>query len=165
MYIDYQSLSMQFGKDRRVIKDYILYLQESFLIRLLGNYRKGSITTLRKMKRAYPTDNSFINLFSSKIEENIFGRMVETAVINKLHALSFWRNGNENEIDIVYNNIPIEVKYQENINPFDYKSLMEFMKKFKTNEAILITKKEEKNIKTGVGIIKMIPVWKWFLSD
>src|SRR3989338_11477730 len=35
MYVDYQSLSRQFGKDRRVVRDYILYLRESFLISLL----------------------------------------------------------------------------------------------------------------------------------
>ena len=35
MYVDYQSLSRQFDKDRRVIKDYIFYLEESFLIQVL----------------------------------------------------------------------------------------------------------------------------------
>ncbi|MBS3079933.1 ATP-binding protein [Candidatus Pacearchaeota archaeon] len=163
MYIDYQSLSKKLGRDRRVIKNYISYIQESFLIRLLGNYRHGSMTTLRKMKRAYPTDNSFINLFSPKIDENLFGRMVETAVINKLHAISFWKNGNE--IDVIHDNIPLEVKYQEKINLSDYKSLLEFMKKFKVKKATLITKKEEKDVKVEEGIIKLIPAWKWFLMD
>src|SRR3989344_5914387 len=83
---------------------------------------------LKNMKRAYPTDNSFINLFSPRIDENLFGRMVKTAVINKLHAISFWKNGNE--IDVINDNIPLEVKYQEKINLSDYKSLLEFMKKF-----------------------------------
>src|SRR3989338_6091253 len=83
MYIDYQSLSKQFEKDRRVIKDYINYLEKSFLITLLRNYRKGSITTLRKKKRAYPTDNALIYLYKSKIEENFLGRMAETLTVNK----------------------------------------------------------------------------------
>ena len=108
MYIDYQSLSKQFEKDRRVIKKYIDYLRESFLITLLGNYRKGSITTLRKKKRAYPADNALIYLYKPRIEEGFFGRMVETLAVNKLKASSFWRNGGE--IDIVHDDIPIEVK-------------------------------------------------------
>src|SRR3989338_5896028 len=100
MYIDYQSLSKQFEKDRRVIKNYINYLKESFLITLLGNYRKGSITTLIKKKRAYPADNALTYLYKTKIEEDFFGRMVETLAVNKLRALSFWQNGGE--IDIVH---------------------------------------------------------------
>ena len=162
MYIDYQSLSRQFGKDRRVIKDYLNYLKESFLITLLGNYRKGSITTLRKKKRAYPADNALIYLYKSRIEEDFFGRMVETLVVNKLKASSFWENGGE--IDIVYEGIPIEVKYQEKINSEDFKPIREFMRKFNKKESLMITKNEEKEIKFEEGVIKLIPVWKWLLS-
>ena len=162
MYIDYQSLSKQFEKDRRVIKNYINYLKESFLITLLGNYRKGSITTLRKKKRAYPTDNALTYLYKPKIEEDFFGRMIETLAVNKLKALSFWKN--RGEIDIVYEDIPIEVKYQEKINSEDFKTLKEFMKKFNKKEGMLLTKNEEKEIKFEEGIIKLIPFWKWLLE-
>ena len=162
MYIDYQSLSRQFEKDRRVIKDYINYLKESFLITLLGNYRKGSITTLRKKKRAYPADNALTYLYKPKIEEDFFGRMVETLAVNKLKASSFWKNGGE--IDIIHHDIPIEVKYQEKINSEDFKTIREFMKKFNKKEGLMLTKNEEKEIKFEEGIIKFIPVWKWLLS-
>ncbi len=162
MYIDYQSLSRQFEKDRRVIKNYINYLKESFLITLLGNYRKGSITTLRKKKRAYPTDNALIYLYKSNIEEGFFGRMIETLAVNKLKASSFWKNGGE--IDIVYRDLPIEVKYQEKINSEDFKPIREFMRKFNKKEGLMLTKKEEKEIKFEEGTIKLIPFWKWLLE-
>ncbi|MBI2045311.1 ATP-binding protein [Candidatus Pacearchaeota archaeon] len=162
MYIDYQSLSRQFEKDRRVIKNYINYLKESFLITLLGNYRKGSITTLRKKKRAYPTDNALTYLYKPKIEEGFFGRMIETLAVNKLKSLSFWKNGGE--IDIVYGDIPIEVKYQEKINSEDFKPMRGFMKKFNMKKGLMLTKKEEKEIKFEEGTIKLIPFWKWLLE-
>ena len=162
MYIDYQSLGKQFEKDRRVIKDYINCLKESFLITLLGNYRKGSITTLRKKKRAYPTDNALIYLYKSRIEEDFFGRMIETIAVNKLKASSFWKNGRE--IDIIYNDVPIEIKYQEKINTDDFKPIREFMKKFNKKEGLIITKKEEKEIKFEEGTIKLVPIWKWLLE-
>ena len=163
MYIDYQSLSRQFGKDRRVIKDYIFYLKESFLITLLGNYRKGSITTLRKKKRAYPTDNALIYLYKPKIDETFFGRMIETIIVNKVKAAAFWKNGNE--VDIIYENMPIEVKYQEKINAEDFKPLREFMRKFGKREGMIITKHEEKQIDVEEGRIKLIPILKWLLLD
>ena len=162
MYIDYLSLSKQFNKDRRVIKNYIFYLKESFLINLLGNYRKGS-TTLRKRKRAYPTDNALTYLYKPKIEEDFFGKMAETVVINNLKAVSFWKNGNE--VDVVHDNMPIEVKYQEKIRFEDLKSITEFMKKFKVKKGILITKNEEKEIKVEEGTVKFIPLWKWLLLE
>jgi len=162
MYIDYQSLSRQFEKDRRVIKDYINYLKESFLIILLGNYRKGSITTLRKKKRAYPADNALTYLYKPKIEEDFFGRMIESLAVNTIKAKSFWKNGNE--IDIIHEDMPIEVKYQEKINSEDFKPIREFMKKFNKKKGIMLTKKEEKEIKLEEGIIKLIPVWKWLLE-
>jgi uncharacterized protein len=161
MYIDYQSLSKQFDKDRRVIKNYINYLKESFLIVLLGNYRKGNTTTLRKKKRAYPADNALSYLYKSYIKEDFFGKMIETLAVNNLKALSFWKNGNE--IDIIHKDTPIEVKYQEHINPEDLKPLKEFMRKFKKEDAILITKNEEKELKFEEGTIKLIPIWKWLL--
>jgi len=162
MYIDYQSLSKQFEKDRRVIKDYINYLKESFLIIILGNYRKGSITTLRKRKRAYPADNALTYLYKPRIEEDFFGRMIETLAVNKLKASLFWKNNGE--IDIVYQDIPIEVKYQEKINSEDFKSIREFMKKFRMKKGLMLTKKEEKDVKFEEGVIKLIPIWKWLLK-
>ena len=161
MYLDYQSLSKQFNKDRRVIKDYIFYLKESFLITILGNYRKGSITTLRKKKRAYPTDNAITYLYKSRIENDFLGRMAEALVVNKIKAVSFWKN--KTEIDIIHNDIPIEVKYQEKISSEDFKALKEFMKKFKKKNGIMITKNEEKEVKIEEGTINLIPVWKWLL--
>ncbi|MFH1210142.1 MAG: ATP-binding protein [archaeon] len=162
MYIDYQSLSKQFEKDRRVIKDYINYLKESFLITLLGNYRKGSMTTLRKKKRAYPTDNALTYLYKPKIEEDFFGRMIETLAVNKLKASTFWKNSGE--IDIIHEGLPIEVKYQENIKSEDLKIVKEFMKKFNKKEGLILTKNEEREIKLEEGIIKLIPFWKWLLT-
>ena len=141
MYIDYQSLSRQFGKDRRVIKDYISYLQESFLISMLGNYRKGNAATLRKRKRAYPTDNAIIYLYKREIDDAFFGRMVESAAINKAKASTFWKNSNE--IDMVCEDVPIEVKYQERIDKNDLKPVEEFMKRFGKKEGVIITKKDE----------------------
>src|SRR3989344_7075025 len=162
MYIDYLSLSKQFNKDRRVIKNYIFYLKESFLINLLGNYRKGS-TTLRKRKRAYPTDNAITYLYKSKIEEDFLGRMVETLVISNINAASFWKNGKE--VDVIHNNTPIEIKYLEKIKSDNLKSITEFMKKFKVKKGILITKNEEREVKVEEGKIKYIPLWKWLLGN
>ena len=59
--------------------------------------------------------------------------------------------------------INIEIKYQNTINTEDYKPLKEFMKKFGKSEGIIVTKKEEGELKLDCGTIKLIPVCKWLL--
>lgn len=162
MYIDYQSLGKQFDKDRRVVKNYLLYLKESFLIRLLGNYRKGGMASLRKQKRAYPADSALIHVYKLTREEGFIGTIVESTIVNALQATSFWRNGNE--IDIVQDNAPIEVKYQETIDNADIKSLQEFMARFGSKKGILITKHQEQVISVEEGTILFVPAWKWLLN-
>lgn len=162
MYVDYQSLAQQFGKDRRVIKDYLFYLKESFLIRLVGNYRKGSVaTTLRKKKRAYPTDAALIQLYKPSIDEQFFGRIVETAVVNALDASFFWKNSHE--VDVVVSDIPVEVKYQETIVPSDLNGVREFMRKFKKTRGIVVTKKDERTVELEEGSIQLVPAWTFLL--
>ncbi len=161
MYINYQSLSKQYSKDRRVIKDYINYLRESFLINLLGNYRKGG-TTLRKMKRAYPTDNALIYLYKQSIDADFFGKMVETMAVNKMKATSFWKNSHE--IDIVEGGVPIEIKYKNKIDNGDFKPILEFFRKFDMQEGSIITKNEEGVSTFEEGKIRLIPIWKWLLE-
>src|SRR3989338_2884540 len=162
MYVDYQSLSQQFGKDRRVIKKYFFYLQSSFLISLLGNYRKGKAASLRKKKRAYPLDHAFCTLYHPGKEESFTGKVVETLIINALQAVSFCKNGTE--IDIIHQDFPMEVKYQEQINSADWKPLIDFMRHFEREKGFLITKNMEKAITVPEGSITLIPAWKFVLE-
>ena len=89
--------------------------------------------------------------------------MIETLAVNKIKALTFWKNSGE--IDIIHEDMPIEIKYQEKINSEDFKTIKEFMKKFNKKEGLMLTKNEEKEIKFEEGIIKLIPVWKWLLKE
>ncbi len=162
LQIDYQSLSQQFGKDRRVIKNYFSYLQSSFLVVFLGNYRKGKTASLRKKKKAYPTDIAFCTLYSGQNQAIFVGKVIETLIVNSLSAKDFWKNGTE--IDIIHHDFPIEVKYQEQISPSDWKPLLSFMRKFGKKIGILITKNHDQEIQEEEGIIKLIPAWRFILN-
>jgi predicted AAA+ superfamily ATPase len=132
------------------------------LIQILGNYRKGS-TNLRKIKRAYPTDPSFITLYkSSSADESLMGKVVETVVINNNKAEFFWKNSHE--IDMVLGDVPVEVKYKEKILDADLKGVSAFMRKFKKKDAMLLTKNDDKKIKLNEGEITLIPVIRWLLK-
>jgi len=83
------------------------------------------------------------------------GPVVETAVFNqvftwaheKLATVYYWRNPQtDHEVDIVVRTgegrlIPIEVKYQRQIRPEDYRGLTEFMERYgdRVQSAYLVT--------------------------
>ncbi|BCS91234.1 MAG: hypothetical protein ARM1_0691 [Candidatus Micrarchaeota archaeon] len=161
LYIDYQSIGREFGKDRRVVRDYFRYLEESFLIRTLVNYRKSSASKLRKLKRAYPTDNAFIHLYRPDFDEEFKGKLVETAVVNALKADAFWKSSKE--VDIVLEGKPIEVKYQESLREEDLKAIIKFMSRFDEKEGVVLTKNDEMSISIRDKTIKLIPVHKLLL--
>ncbi len=161
MYVNYQTLAQRFDSDRRTIKEYLLWLSEGFLIRLLGNFRRGS-ASLRKDKRVFLTDTGIISAFRPTFDEAFLGRMVENAVINAIDASAFWKN--RHEVDAILNGIPIEIKYQEKIIKADLKGLFEFMKKFKSTKGFVISKEEEDTIEMEYGKITFIPAWKLLLE-
>lgn len=162
MYLEYQSLAQQFGRDRRVVRSYVMWLREGFLITLLANYRKGKATSLRKLKRLYLADNSIITAFYGSIDATLFGKMVENAVINALNARFFWRD--RHEVDVVVNGIPVEVKYQPRVLPKDLKGLREFMRKFGVGRGVVVTRDEAKEAKFAEGKVKFIPAERFLLS-
>lgn len=162
MYVDYNSLSQQFDVDRRSIGKYVLLLKEAFLIRLLGNFRKGKTAGLRKLKRVYVSDTAIVRAFNPVITEELFGRMVETIVVNNLEAESFWKK--KYEVDIISDTLPIEVKYQEKILKNDLKGIRAFMKTFNKTEGLILSKNDERSIKVSEGNITIMPVWKYLLS-
>ncbi len=157
MYLDYQSLAKQLDKDRRSIKTYIMLLNDSFLIKILGNYRKGKLSSIRKLKRVYPVDTSIIVAFSQSIDEKLIGQMAETAIVNSLHSDNFWKNSHE--VDIIHENMPIEIKYKRKILGSDILGVREFMRKFSVKKGIMITKNEERKVSVGEGAINLIPAW------
>ncbi len=163
IYLEYNSLAKQLGIDRRSVRNYVILLKESFLIKILGNYRRGRAASLRKIKRAYPTDSSIIFLFKPMVDEQFIGRIVETVVINSMSSNSFWRNSHE--VDFVADGVPIEVKHQNKIIDKDYEGLREFMRKFSVEKGVLLTKNNEEKIKVPEGKIELVPVWKFLLES
>lgn len=162
MYLEYKSLAQQLGRDRRTIRNCVIWLKEGFLIRLLTNFRKGRVASLRKLKRAYLADNAVITAFHGPPDEAFFGRMVENAVINALGSKFFWRN--RHEVDAVVNGVPVEVKYQRKVVKADLKGLREFMIKFGAREGIVVTRDEGREEKVAEGKIKFVPAEEFLLS-
>ncbi len=134
-----------------------MLLNDSFLIKILGNYRKGKLASIRKVKRVYPVDTSIIIAFNQNIDEKLIGEMVETVVVNNLQSKNFWKNSHE--VDMINEDVPIEIKYKNKILDKDILGVREFMRKFSVNKGIIVTKNEERRVSVQEGSINLIPAW------
>ena len=164
MLVEYLSFANNLKRNRKTIANYFFYLQKSFLITMLANYKGSQLTSARKSKKIYLTDTGVINsLYERDFSDSSFmGKIIENTVINHLNPNLFWKN-NGNEIDIIVVKdkkvIPVEIKYRENIDKNDLKSINVFMNKYKQKTGIIVTKNTFEIKKKENMELYFIPAW------
>jgi hypothetical protein len=83
--------------------------------------------------------------------------------VNQLNAEFFWRDPYKNEVDVVLDGPaprPVEIKYGK----IEREGVLAFMKKFKVNEAVIISRDKEYVYDDHGQKISVIPAYKYFLS-
>ena len=160
--IELSNLANDLNISRQTLSNYLMYLEESFLIRKLYNFSKNRRKVERKLKKYYPSIISIDLLF--KDDEFSKSKVFEYMLINQLQAEFFWRDPYKNEVDAVLMNenpIPVEVKYGK----IDLQGLLAFMKRFKVAEGYIISSKEEGKQTADGKSIFIIPAYKFLLKQ
>jgi len=127
--------------NKTTVKEYIFYLEQSFLSYLI--YNEGSFAKkLRKTKKAYVASPTLYNSFTSSYNK---GSIAEVAVFDKLLAIGskkpfFYRDAQKREVDFVFKDVPIEVKFKNAITKIDLKWLLYYLKKKDKKIGVVITK-------------------------
>lgn len=153
--LNLDDLASELGMTRQTTSLYLDYLEKSFLIVKLYNYSKNQRTSEKKLKKYYPTIIP-PDLFA----KDDWAKILETIIVLQTKAQFFWRDARKNEVDIIDTRKgvrPIEIKSGK----IDSKGLLAFMKKFKTNEALIITLNQE----SQQDNIKIVPAYKFLFSD
>ncbi len=154
-YLQIDDLAKDFKRTKKTIYNAIFYLEFSFLIRRVLNFRPSTRSTSRKLSRAYAYHPCICLPFEIPME-----KYAENLVLFELDTKYYWRD-KEKEIDFLKDNIPVEVKYALKIEKEDKKHIDYFMKKYSKklgiNKAYIITKNSE----TKEGNISTIPLWKF----
>lgn len=159
--VELSDLAKELKISRQTLSNYLVYLEESFLIKKLYNFSKSRRKVERKLKKYYPTIISIDLLFRE--DELSKSKVFEWLIVNKLQSNFFWRDPYKNEVDIVMIHekpIPIEIKYGK----IDFGGLLAFSKKFKINEGLIISKIIEERRKSGEMTISVIPAFKFLLK-
>lgn len=171
----YSAIAKLFGIDTETMMTYLGYLKQAFLINILENYSTNIAKVIRTNKKISILDNGIQNslLKQKEIDSNLAGHIVESMVDFDFRLLCekenykqyYFRNSDKEEIDIIIDRkidiIPIEVKFTNQIDKSDVKTMSKFLENHKEkgiNQAkygIIVTKdilKKENNI-------YFIPYW------
>ena len=162
MIIEYQSLANSLRITYQTVSKYVEYLEKSFLIKLIYNFRGSPVARARKLKKAYLGSINLISGFLDSERELLekIPFLAENLVCLHLDAKWFWRK--YTEIDFYHKNIPIEVKYTET-KP-DIKNSLLAANGLKSKKILIITKDiEQQGNQKGIEI-NYLPLWKFLLQ-
>ncbi len=161
MLLEYKSLASSLGISYQTISKYVGYLEKSFLIKIIYNFRGSPIARARKLKKAYLGSINLISGFLDSEKELLEKSPLLAENLVCLHSNTRWFWKKYTEIDFYQKGLPIEVKYGERPN---IKNAFLAAKTLKSKKLLIITKDiEQKERKNNIEII-YTPLWKWLFQ-
>lgn len=145
------------------ITNYLAILEKTLLLSSVFNLAGSFVRRERRLRKIYPASPNFLN-FLPVFPPN-FGAMAEAYTLNFLkhkfnqEVFFFQQRGISVDFLIPPKELAIEVKFQEQIHPEDYKSLRLVMKRRKTSRALLLTKNFSREINLSEGKIVCLPLY------
>jgi predicted AAA+ superfamily ATPase len=102
--LNYSTLSNKIGIDAKMIKEYIGYFEDNFLITTISAYHNKLTQQIKSTKKIYSNDNGFLNLGinRNKNNGNILENMVFTILNQKDKDITYVKDNYE--IDFCINN-------------------------------------------------------------
>lgn len=170
----YTKIANAVNQNTQAVMNYAGHLSSCQLVRFIEYYSKSYASRAKKEKKVYAIDHGFSNfLFRQQNQGCIVENVVFVHLLRKAKQLVpgifYWKN--KHEVDFVTENpngdvVPIEVKYQNEINAEDFKGLHSFFKHFeKVKYGIMVTKDRFETVKTKDGrTIQLVPLWLFLLG-
>ncbi|MBI2470368.1 MAG: ATP-binding protein [Planctomycetes bacterium] len=154
--INFQQISKTLGINRASIEKYFPLLEMTDLIRHVEKFTKSQIKVRKGNVKCYLVDlalrNAILRIQESLLKDTqVLGLYAENLVFNALKKWEGTVNINylrekDSEVDfIVYlgasNYMPIEVKYKEQVQDIELRTIKNFCKRIKCSTGIVVTKK------------------------
>jgi len=146
---------------RRTLANYLVYLEQSFLLRKLYNFSTGRRKVERKLRRYYPAIVSPDLAFRD--DDLSRSRVFEWAVVSQLRAEYFWRDAYKNEVDVVLPGrrpVPVEVKYGK----VETGGVEAFLRRFGGDAGYVVTRDQEDERAVEGGRIRIVPAYRFLLE-
>lgn len=159
--VDISDMAKELNVSRQSVSNYLMYLQESFLVRKLYNFSTNRRKTERKLKKYYPT-----LLLDAVFEEDKLSRsrVFEWLMVNQLGAEFFWRDSYKHEVDVVIADekvVPVEIK----AGKIETKGLVTFMEKFGVDKGYIVTPGREERLEVKGKVIEVVKGYKFLMDE
>ena len=174
--------SRQIAISRETLSRLLAYYEESYLLFAVKNYSVALADNARSPAKIYAADPALFGAFSPAPASEE-GQRLETAVFDKLlrerpsmrpGAISrtFVGEGSQRqEIDFVVGDAlalePVKLVQvsttlaDSSMRKREVQALETAMPQFEVEESWIVTKDEERELKTASGTIHIVPAWKW----
>ena len=156
-----------------VLKDYLGYMEDAYLIFSIPNLI-SPLTEQQTIVKRYFADNGILNNFLVNGETKLLENIVAIH-LNKLYhntedetRLFYYNKNVEVDFCIPEAELAIQVSYTiDNADTYDREvgALIKFLKVFKKYHGVIVTWDTEREITENGITIKVIPVWKWLLTE
>ena len=154
--LNYTEIANTIGVSLPTVKNYIWYLEKTFIIQLVRPFFKNPRKEITKSPTIYFYDlglrNYALGIFGQAARPDDFGFIFQNLVFNTLNEklrftgnrLNFWRTKEMAEVDFVVNSnhltLPIEAKYKDLGEATVERSLRSFIQKYGSKKAWIVNK-------------------------
>lgn len=168
-------ISRTLGLSKSTVKNFVWYLEKTYLIRKLTPFYKNIRKEITKSPVYYFYDlgmrNFSINRFENT-QKQAEGFLLQNFIFNLLSSylhktattLHFWRTKDKAEVDLVMDNsrevTPVEVKDAFLKRPEMSRSFRSFIEKYRPAKAFIVNLALSKNIQIEKTQVSLIPFYK-----
>jgi len=174
--VNESELSTSLKITRPTINRFLFLLNETFIIKMLTPYSTNPRQEIIKASKVYFEDAGLANLLNdsfqpfernphkgSLAENVVFSQLVKKG-IDPFLRLHFWRTKQGTEVDFIVQAsggkiVPVEVKYQRFVKSKIPSGLRAFIKKYKPENALVLTKSFFSERKLGKTRVLFAPIY------
>ncbi|MCL5072906.1 MAG: ATP-binding protein [Actinobacteria bacterium] len=180
--VNVSELASTVGVDKKTIKHYLFYLEQTFIIRKVTPYYRNIRSEITKSPIYYFADvglrNWLLGLFGlPEIPSPLSGSLFENVVFNTLRSqteltptqIHFWRTKDQAEVDFILEKglevIPVEVKHTKLSKMEIPRSFRSFLAKYKPVEGYVVHAGNKEGQEKADGTrIELLPYFKLLLQ-
>ena len=174
--VNYSELSSTLGIASETVKNYLWYLEKTFVLKKVTPFFKNVRKELVKSPLYYFQDTGLRNYISGTMSkacagrdagfvfENFIFRLLSDCLPDLQRRIHFWRTKNGAEVDFVIESgdqvIPLEVKFQEMKEPAISRSFRSFLNAYKPARAMVINLSLAEETREQGASVSFLPFWK-----
>jgi uncharacterized protein len=166
---DIQNLAKVFNAHYETITSYLFYLRSAFLLRVAETYTLIPAKRARKNKKLYVIHPAIACAVLGYGRTQLIGKILGPYVETLFAGEYFWRDSHKREVDVVHDDngklLPVEIKYQSQINAADTTNLLYFMNRYHLHTGVIITKNLMDKKTVDEKEILYIPAWLALLAN